>query len=83
MLAITALGLQPLSRLQPGSRGKVARVSATGGLRRRLLEMGLVAGTEIAVDGVAPLGDPIEVTVKGYHLTLRRNEAEAIFVEVE
>jgi Fe2+ transport system protein FeoA len=45
--------------------------------------MGLVAGTEIAVDGVAPLGDPIEVTVKGYHLTLRRNEAEAIFVEVE
>jgi len=58
-------------------------VSATGGLRRRLLEMGLVAGTEIAVDGVAPLGDPIEVTVKGYHLTLRRNEAEAIFVEVE
>lgn len=61
----------------------MARVSATGGLRRRLLEMGLVAGTEIAVDGVAPLGDPVEVTVKGYHLTLRRNEAEAIFVEVE
>jgi len=83
VLAITVPGLQPLSRLQPGSRGKVARVSATGGLRRRLLEMGLVAGTEIAVDGVAPLGDPVEVTVKGYHLTLRRNEAEAIFVEVE
>ncbi len=80
---MTAQALYSLKRLQPGSRGKVARVDATGDLRRRILEMGVVPGAEITVDGTAPLGDPIEVTVKGYHLTLRKGEAEAIFVEVE
>jgi Fe2+ transport system protein FeoA len=60
----------------------VIRVTAAGGLRRRILEMGVGPGTEIIVNGVAPLGDPIEVTVRGYHLTLRKNEAETILVEV-
>jgi len=82
VIFISSLAGKPLSRLQPGSRGRIAQVNATGGLRRRILEMGVVPGAEIAVDGVAPLGDPIAVTVKGYHLTLRKNEAEAIFVEV-
>ncbi|MEW5763037.1 MAG: FeoA family protein [Bacillota bacterium] len=82
MQAITGATLSALNRLRPGSRGKVARVEATGSLRRRIMEMGLVPGAEVVVEGVAPLGDPVEVTVKGYHLTLRKSEAEAVLVEV-
>ena len=70
-----------LGELEPGSKGKVIRVTATGPVRRRILDMGVVPGAEIVVEGVAPLGDPIEVTIKGYHLTLRKNEAGAVFVE--
>jgi len=50
--------------------------------RRRILEMGVVPGVEIMVEGVAPMGDPIEVSVKDYHLSLRKNEAAFVFVEV-
>lgn len=71
-----------LSRLKPGDHGKIVRVSGSGALRRRILEMGLVPGTRVQVKGMAPLGDPIEVLVKGYSLTLRRQEAEAVTVEV-
>lgn len=71
-----------LNRLSPGTRGKIVRIDAPGNMRRRILEMGLVSGTEVIVEGVAPMGDPIEVIVKGYHLTLRKNEAEAVVVEV-
>jgi Fe2+ transport system protein FeoA len=53
-----------------------------GGARKRLLEMGIVPGTRITINRVAPLGDPIEVLVKGYHLSLRRSEAAEVRVEV-
>jgi Fe2+ transport system protein FeoA len=46
------------------------------------MDMGIVPGTEIFVEGIAPLGDPMEIRVRGYHLTLRKNEASSIFVEV-
>lgn len=71
-----------LSRLKPGDHGKIVRVSGSGALKRRILEMGLVPGTPVQVKGMAPMGDPIEVLVKGYSLTLRRQEAEAVTVEV-
>jgi DtxR family transcriptional regulator, Mn-dependent transcriptional regulator len=71
-----------LHELSPGSRGKVLRIAATGSMRRRILEMGVVPGVEIMVEGVAPMGDPIEVSVKDYHLSLRKNEAAFVFVEV-
>lgn len=71
-----------LNELSPGSRGKVVRIGAKGSLRRRILDMGLVPGVEISVKGVAPLGDPIEILVRGYRLSLRKQEAASIFVEV-
>ncbi|BCV21694.1 DtxR family transcriptional regulator [Moorella sp. Hama-1] len=73
--------IRTLSELTKGARGRVIKITATGEIRRRLLDMGVVPGTEVAVTGVAPLGDPIELKIKGYNLSLRKKEAAAIFVE--
>jgi len=72
-----------LSELRPGEKGKIVRVTGGGAIHRRLLDMGLVSRSEIEVERVAPLGDPIEVRIKGYHLTLRKEEATNVHVEVE
>jgi len=72
----------PLSALTPGQKGTIAAIRSRGPLRRRLLEMGLVLGETIYVERVAPLGDPVEYTVKGSHLSLRRKDAADILVEV-
>jgi ferrous iron transport protein A len=71
-----------LAKLRPGERGTIARVGAVGPLRRRLMDMGVLPGEEVKVEKIAPLGDPIEVIVKGYRLSLRRREAEGILLEV-
>ncbi len=71
-----------LSELEPGAKGRVARVAGRGGIYRRLLDMGVVSGTVIEVERLAPLGDPMEIKLKGYHLTLRRAEAANIQVEL-
>ena len=71
-----------LSNLKPGQRARITAVGAAGPLRRRLMDMGLLAGSEVRVEKVAPLGDPIEVRVRSYHLSLRKAEAEGIAVEV-
>jgi len=71
-----------LSELRTGEQGKVIHITAKGPVRRRILEMGVTPGTKISVKGVAPLGDPIEVLVKGYRLSLRKEEAADVFVEV-
>ncbi len=71
----------PLSTLTPGQQGTIVRVGGHTNLRRRLLEMGLVRGETIRVERVAPLGDPVEFTIKGYHLSLRRNDAANIEVQ--
>ncbi len=71
-----------LHELKPRERGRIVRVGGGGGIRRRFLDMGLVSGSEIEMERVAPLGDPIEVRIKGYHLTLRKEEAANIQVEV-
>lgn len=63
--------------------GKVTRVRGMGPLRQRLMDMGLVPGAEIKVVRFAPLGDPIEYQVKGYHLSLRKHEAQHILVDVD
>ena len=72
-----------LRELQPGSRGTISRLSCRGKLRRRLMDIGVVAGTPIEVERVAPLGDPVELKIKDFHLSLRRQEAGDIWVEVE
>jgi DtxR family Mn-dependent transcriptional regulator len=71
-----------LRSLEPGAKAKVTRLSGKGAVRRRIMDMGIVPGTTVEVEKVAPLGDPIEVKLKGYHLSLRKEEAANIFVEV-
>jgi Fe2+ transport system protein FeoA len=71
-----------LNQLEKGFEASVIRVTGQGATRRRLLEMGIIPGVRVAVNRVAPLGDPIDLLVKGYHLSLRRSEAAEVFVEV-
>ncbi|WP_163832672.1 FeoA family protein [Spartinivicinus ruber] len=71
-----------LKNLQVGESGHVTTISNTNpGYRRQLLTMGITPGTTITVARIAPLGDPIEITVRGYKLSLRRNEADVVQVE--
>lgn len=72
-----------LSELEPGERGIITRVEGSGALRRRLLDMGLVKGTEISVIRRAPLGDPVEFLLKGYNLSLRKKEGDNIYVLIK
>jgi Fe2+ transport system protein FeoA len=71
----------PLSLLQPGDQGEVVRVQAQGQVRQRLLEMGFIRGARLRVEKLAPLGDPMELVIKGYHLSLRREESSCILVQ--
>ena len=70
-----------LSELKRGERGKIVKIGG-GAIRQRLLDMGLVSGSDIVMERVAPLGDPIEIKVKGYNLSLRKEEAASVEVEV-
>jgi ferrous iron transport protein A len=71
-----------LNTLLPGEQGNVVRMNAAKPkVRQRLLEMGLIRGTQIELVRFAPMGDPIEVRVKGYRLSLRREEAESVVVQ--
>ena len=70
-----------LAELSPGETGRIEAVAGAGPLRRRLMDMGLLPGQEIRVENVAPLGDPIEVTIRSYALSLRRQEAEGVEVK--
>jgi ferrous iron transport protein A len=69
-----------LDAIKPGNEASIVKISGTGSVRRRLLDMGATAGTVVCVKRVAPLGDPIEIKIKGYHLTLRKEEARRIAV---
>ena len=71
-----------LAALPLGATARVASVGTKGPMKRRLMDMGLIPGEEVRVVKVAPLGDPIEVRIRSYHLSLRKNEAERIAVEV-
>jgi ferrous iron transport protein A len=70
-----------LKELKPGEKGVVVKVGGEGAVRRRLMDMGVTRGVEVLVRKVAPLGDPIEVNVRGYELTFRKAEAENVIVE--
>jgi ferrous iron transport protein A len=71
---------QPLTRLAPGGKAEVAEINLAPDSRPRLMEMGLLIGTPVELIRFAPMGDPVEIKVRGYHLTLRRHEAEQILV---
>ncbi len=70
-----------LSDLKPGEKGKVVSFGTTGVLRHRLLDMGITTGIEIELVKVAPLGDPLEIKLRGYNLSLRKSEASVIKIE--
>ncbi len=73
---------KPLSQLSSGQQGMVSRIIGSGIIQRRLLDMGITPGTAIKVEKFAPLGDPMEIKTKGFNLSLRKNEAENIEIEI-
>jgi Fe2+ transport system protein FeoA len=74
--------LQPLTSVALGTKATVAEIKLPPENRPRLMEMGLLVGTSVELVRFAPLGDPVEIKVRGYNLTLRKHEAEQIFVKV-
>ena len=73
--------MKTLKDVAVGKTVKVAKFTGTGPVKRRIMDMGITKGVEIFVRKVAPLGDPVEVTVRGYELSLRKVDAEMIEVE--
>jgi len=74
-------GYMRLSELKKGQTATITRIGGNGMLRRRILEMGIVKGTDVYVEKYAPLKDPVELIVKGYHISLRVEEAAQISVD--
>lgn len=70
-----------LKDLKPGQQGKIVSIGDKGPARRRIMDMGVTPGAMVKVIKVAPLGDPIEVNIRGYELSLRKSEAQQIQVE--
>lgn len=69
-----------LKELKPGERGIIIKITGEGAVKRRLMDMGVTRGAEVLIRKIAPLGDPIEVNIRGYELTFRKTEAENIIV---
>ena len=73
--------MKTLRDLKPGDTSVVVKLHGEGALKRRIMDMGLTKGTELYVRKVAPLGDPMELTVRGYELSVRKGDAELIEVQ--
>lgn len=73
--------MNTLKQVKVGETVKVVKLYGEGAIKRRIMDMGITKGVEIKVQKVAPLGDPIEITVRGYELTLRKADADMIEVE--
>jgi ferrous iron transport protein A len=73
--------MQTLKETKPGATVRVVKIGGEGPVKRRIMEMGITKGAEVFVRKVAPLGDPVEVTVRGYELSLRKEDAQSIEVE--
>ncbi len=73
--------MKTLRQAAVGQTVKVVKLHGEGAVKRRIMDMGLTKGTEVYIRKVAPLGDPVEVTVRGYELSLRKADAEMIEVE--
>lgn len=74
--------MRTLREVDCGETVTVVRLHGDGGIRRRILDMGLTKGSQVYVRKVAPLGDPIELTVRGYELSIRKDDAEMVEVEM-
>ena len=75
--------LKKLVEFKVGETGLIKKVEGEGRLRRRLFDMGVTPGATVYLRKKAPLGDPLEITIRGYELTLRKTEAELVVLEVE
>ena len=73
--------MKTLKEISPGRTVRIVKLESEGAVKRRIMDMGLTKGTTIFVRKVAPLGDPMELTVRGYELTLRKADADKIRVE--
>lgn len=73
--------MKTLKQIAIGDTAKVKKIHGEGALKRRIMDMGITKGVEIYVRKVAPLGDPIEVTLRGYELSIRKEDADKIEVE--
>ncbi len=73
--------MKTLNQIKIGGSAKVVKLHGEGALKRRIMDMGITRGVEVRVRKVAPLGDPMEINVRGYELSLRRADAEMIEVE--
>lgn len=72
-----------LDEMKPGEKGKVAKITGQGAVKRRLLDMGITPGAEVFMRKTAPLGDPMELNIRGYELSVRKEEARAVAVQIE
>ncbi|MGN0750293.1 MAG: ferrous iron transport protein A [Treponema sp.] len=70
-----------LKDVKPGKTVRITKISGEGAIKRRIMDMGLTKGTEVFVRKVAPLGDPVEITVRSYELSVRKYDAELVEVE--
>ena len=73
----------PLTKLKIGQKSKVVSLSSTGAVRRHIIDMGITPGAVVIMRKAAPMGDPLEINVRGYELSLRKTEAQEIMVETE
>lgn len=78
-----ALMIKNLNEFAIGEKGIIKRVAGEGKIRRRLFDMGVTPGAEVILRKKAPLGDPLEITIRGYELTLRKTEAAYVTLEVK
>lgn len=73
--------MKTLKNVNIGETAKIIRIHGEGAVKRRIMDMGLTKGTEVYIRKVAPLGDPVEINVRGYELSLRKADAEMVEVE--
>ena len=73
--------MKTLKEVKVGNTAKVKKLHGEGAIKRRIMDMGITKGVEVYIRKVAPLGDPVEVTVRGYELSLRKSDAEMIEIE--
>lgn len=78
---VSSVGAKTLRDVPIGGTATVRRLTGEGALKRHIMDMGITKGAEVHVRKAAPLGDPIEVTVRGYELSLRKSEAESVLVD--
>jgi ferrous iron transport protein A len=75
------IAMKTLKDVKIGGTAKVVKLTGTGAIKRRIMDMGITKGVEIYIRKVAPLGDPLELSVRGYELSIRKSEAEKIEVQ--